>query len=151
MSVRRFVRWSVLATVLCLLPAHAWAQSAGVRVGVSSDPTQFYFGGHYETGPLIPHLHFRPNLEVGLGDSRTLFTANFEFAYYVPIPNQPWNVYFGGGPSLVIDHPTGGETGTGGGFNLLIGLSHRQGLFTELKVGLGDSPELKFGVGYTFR
>ncbi len=149
--LRSFVRWSALAAALVLLPAHAWAQSAGVRVGVSSDPTQFYFGGHYETAPLIPHLRFRPNIEIGLGDSRTLITGNFEFAYYVPIPNQPWNAYFGGGPSLVIDHPTGGETGTGGGLNLLAGIAHREGLFAEVKIGLADSPELKFAVGYSFK
>ncbi len=149
--VRSFVRWSALAAGLFLLSSTAWAQNAGVRVGVSSDPTQFYFGGHFETAPLIPHLRFRPNVEIGVGHSLTLITANFEFAYYVPIPRQPWSVYFGGGPSLVISEPSEGESDTGGGLNLLVGLAHRQGLFTELKLGLGDSPDVKFAVGYTFR
>ena len=43
------------------------------------------------------------------------------------------------------------DTDTGGGLNVLVGLAHREGLFTELKLGLGDSPDVKFAVGYTFR
>ena len=40
---------------------------------------------------------------------------------------------------------------TEGGFNILLGVRQRSGLFFELKVGAVDSPDLKFGVGYTFR
>ena len=39
----------------------------------------------------------------------------------------------------------------GGGFNIVLGAQHRGGLFTELKVGTIDSPNMKFGVGYVFR
>ena len=35
--------------------------------------------------------------------------------------------------------------------NFLFGAEARNGLFFELKVGVIDSPELKFGVGYTFK
>ena len=49
----------------------ARAQGPGVRAGVSVDPDQFYFGGHYETGELIDRLYLRPNLEVGVGDDVT--------------------------------------------------------------------------------
>jgi hypothetical protein len=45
----------------------------------------------------------------------------------------------------------GGGSETEGGFNILLGVQHTRGLFFELKVGAGDSPDLKFGVGYTFR
>jgi hypothetical protein len=30
-------------------------------------------------------------------------------------------------------------------------VEHRDGLFFEAKIGAIDSPDLKFGVGYTFR
>jgi len=60
-----------------------------------------------------------------------------------------WQVYLGGGPALNI-FTANGDSDVGGGFNLMAGLTHRGGLFTEVKVGLGDSPGFKFGVGYTF-
>ena len=60
--------------------------------------------------------------------------------------------YAGGGPAAVIraagDH---GDSGFGGGFNFLLGLQARQGFFTELKIGVIDSPQIKFTVGYAFR
>jgi len=59
-----------------------------------------------------------------------------------------WDVSFGGGPALNIYHTTGDTNPSG--FNLMIGAQHRKGLFAELKVGLVDSPNVKFGVGYAF-
>jgi len=38
----------------------------------------------------------------------------------------------------------------GGGLNLLLGLEHQGGVFTEIKVGLIDNPSVKFGVGISF-
>jgi len=149
--VRIVGRWFFTAMMCVLLAAPAHAQSAGVRVGVSGDPAQFYFGGHYETAPFAEQLRFRPNLEVGIGDNHTLTALNFEFAYFVALQRRsPWSVYFGAGPALVIDHVTN-NTNTGGGFNILVGAQHSQGFFTEVKVGTIDSPSFKFGVGYTFR
>jgi hypothetical protein len=141
-----------LTVLVCaFLAAPAYAQSAGVRIGVSGDPSQFYFGGHYETAPFVEQLRFRPNLEIGVGDGHTLTAVNFEFAYFVPLQRRnPWSVYFGAGPALVIDHVRD-NTNTGGGFNILVGLQHQQGFFAEVKVGAIDSPSFKFGVGYTFR
>lgn len=126
----------------------------GVRAGVSADPDQFHFGAHYDTGPLFDHLSFRPNLEVGLGDDVTTIAANFEFAYWIPIKRKPWAVYVGGGPALVVysyDHDHGNDTETEPGFNLLVGIAHSKGFFAEAKLGLIDSPEAKFTVGYSWR
>jgi hypothetical protein len=44
-----------------------------------------------------------------------------------------------------------GNTNSEGGFNLLVGVQHEGGLFAELKAGLGNSANLKVGVGYAFR
>ena len=133
-------------------PANA-QQGFGVRGGLSVDPDQGYFGIHYNTSPLVDRLSFRPNVEAGFGDSQTLVAFNFEFAYRIPLPKSPWSVYFGGGPAAVLttmDRDGENHTDVGGGFNMLIGLSHRKGFFTEMKVGVIDSPSLKFGVGYSF-
>jgi hypothetical protein len=129
--------------------ARAEAQTPGVRAGVSVDPEQFYFGGHLQTPPLVDRLRFRPNIEVGLGDDVTLVAFNFEFAYFFP-SRQPWQLYAGAGPALVLID-TDADTDVEGGFNFLIGVEHRQGLFFEFKVGAIDSPDLKFGVGYSWR
>jgi hypothetical protein len=136
-------------------PAHA-QKGPGVRAGVSGDPDQFIFGGHYDTGPLIERLSFRPNVEVGVGDDRTTVSANFEFVYWFPIQKKPWSLYAGGGPALVVYHYSegadhAGRTDTEPGFNLLFGVAHKGGLFAEVKAGLIDSPAVKFTVGYTFR
>lgn len=142
----------VLTILLCaVLAARADAQSAGVRVGVSGDPAQFYFGGHYESAPFAEQLRFRPNLEIGVGDNQTLVAVNFEFAYYFPVQRRnPWSIYVGAGPALNIDR-FNSNTNTGGGFNILVGAQHAQGFFAEVKAGFVDSPGFKFGVGYTFR
>lgn len=152
---------SVFAAVFgfCLLAASpAAAQNEfGVRAGVTSSPDQFHFGGHYDTGPLFDKVSFRPNLEVGVGNSITTVAVNFEFVYWIPVHRHPWRVYAGGGPALNVyryydasrygfDH-----TDTKPGFNLLVGLAHRRGFFAEAKVGLIDSPNAKFSVGYAWR
>lgn len=127
----------------------AHAQDVGVRAGVSGDPDQFYFGAHLYTAPVVEALRFRPNLEVGVGDDFTLTTVNLEFVYPLAIGRTPWRLLPGAGPALNIANYRG-DTDMNPGFNILLGVEHRGGLFVELKIGAIDSPEVKFGVGYTF-
>jgi hypothetical protein len=129
-------------------PANAQTRT-GVRAGVSANPDQFYFGGHVETPPVVDRLRFRPNVEVGVGNDATLLAFNFEFIY--PFASrQPWHVYAGAGPALNWFR-VNGNSDAGGGFNVLFGLENNKGLFFEAKIGTFDSPDLKFGVGYTFK
>ena len=140
-----------LAVACCLVPSTAAAQiDPGVRAGLSIDPDQFYIGGHIETKPLIDHLSFRPNVEIGWGDSQTVLGINFEFAYRF-MPEKPWWIYVGGGPAAVYTHVDEGGSDFGGGFNFFVGVQHRKGLFAELKGGAGDSPDVKFMVGYAWK
>jgi hypothetical protein len=156
-SSRLVVAGILAAAWMLAVPQAAQAQKGpGVRAGVSADPDQFVFGGHYDFGPLIEHLSFRPNAEIGIGDDRTTLSVNFEFAYWFPVNKKPLSVYVGGGPALVVYHygdgsDHAGRTDTEPGFNLLVGLAHRGGLFAEVKAGLIDSPAVKFTIGYTFR
>jgi len=129
-------------------PAQAQSIAPGVHGGVSLDPDQFYFGGHVETSPLIDRLRFRPSIDIGIGDVTTV-AGNFEFTYTFP-SSQPWSLYVGGGPAINwynFDNGSDAEAG----FNFLGGAKHNNGLFFEMKIGVEGSPELKFGVGYTFR
>jgi len=146
-----------LLLAVFLLPQWLPAQAGmGFRVGASVDPDQFYFGGHAGVGPLLEQLWLRPNVEIGIGNDRTLVGLNGEFTYWFPLRNRDWHLYVGAGPALNIirfdrDRPFGDDTEVEGGFNILFGLEHRDGLFGELKVGALHSPEFKIGVGYTFR
>jgi hypothetical protein len=101
----------------------------------------------------VDKLWFRPNLEVGVGNDLTLIALNAEFAYWIPLRRNPWNVYLGGGPAANI-FTFGGirnrDSDLRPGFNLLMGLAERRGLFAEIKIGAIDSPSFKFGIGYTF-
>src|SRR5438046_8201820 len=104
---RRLLRsFSLLVTAVLMgffFAGSANAQEGvGIRAGVSADPEQFYFGGHAAFGPVVDKLWFRPNLEVGVGNNLTLIALNAEFAYWIPLRRNPWNVYLGGGPAANI-------------------------------------------------
>lgn len=142
-----------LAICLAAVPAFAQSSGGGIRGGVSGDPDQFYFGAHLDTGPLVEMLTFRPNVEVGLGNDLTTVAANFEFVYWFPLRRAPWSIYAGGGPALNVyrfDRGRDDDTETEPGFNVLLGIQHNRGLFTEFKLGFIDSPEIKFGLGFSF-
>lgn len=150
----RHAWFSCWTLALCLLVARPAMAQIGLRAGISGDPDQFFFGAHVESKPLVDRLTFRPNIEIGVGDDVTLVALNFEFAYSIPLRDHPWNVYIGAGPALNVyslGNRRGGRTEVEGGFNILLGVQHRRGLFTELKVGAMDSPDVKFAVGYVFR
>lgn len=146
---RRMSAVIVLAIVMLSLASTVRAQDVGVRAGLSSEPDQFYFGAHLYTRPVLDRLRFRPNVEVGLGNDLTVTTANLEFVYPFPFTRSPWRLLTGAGPALVVASHNGIHH-TGGGFNVLLGLEHRDGFFVEMKIGAADSPDLKFGVGYTW-
>ena len=123
----------------------------GVRAGASVDPDQFYFGGHVETPAIVDRVHLRPNVDIGFGDDATLITVNIEAVYKYPLHRSPWVIYGGAGPAINFynfDNDRGSDTR--GGFNFLGGLEHDNGVFFEVKVEAGESPDLKFGVGYVF-
>jgi hypothetical protein len=145
----------ILTAMICLASGSAMAQTGfGLRAGVTADPNQFHFGAHFVSDFLAGNLNFKPNLEIGVGNHVTGITANFEFTYRIPVPRKQVSAYIGAGPALVVSRfgePHRRNTETGGGFNVLIGLEHKEGLFGEIKVGAIDSPEFKFTVGYTFR
>jgi len=149
-AMRHTVRLSLLLGLVILAATPAAAQDGGIRGGISVDPDQFYFGGHLETGPLVNRLHFRPNVEVGVGDDLLLIAANMEFVYKFP-RRSGWGIYAGAGPALNVYMVDEGDSETDAGFNVLIGVENSRGLFFEFKVGAIDSPDFKFGVGWTFR
>jgi hypothetical protein len=138
--------------MLCgLAPSAASAQiSTGLRAGVSVDPDQVYIGGHVETDPLVERLVFKPNAEIGFGDDITLAAINLEFVWKFPSTNR-WGFYAGGGPAINFYQVEGNGDDAEAGFNFVAGVENTRGLFFEIKLGGGDSPDFKFGVGIAFR
>jgi len=153
--LRRLVGFAIVfAVMLPATPASAQGRF-GLRAGASGGPGQFVFGAHVDTPELLEHLTFRPNIEIGVGDNRTLVGLNVEFAYWIPVPDTAWRVYFPVGPAANIisfgdGHARDGDTRVEGGFNLGVGVQHAKGFFTEFKIGLIDSPDVRFSVGYVF-
>ncbi len=151
---RFLLTWLVIGFVSITASSLSAQGGAGVRVGLSIDPDQFYFGGHLERGTLVENLWFRPNLEIGIGSESTLIGLNIEFAYWIPLQNSQWDFYVGAGPAINIftfhNGPARRDSEVEAGFNFLLGLAHRDGFFGELNVGALDSPYLKFGVGYSW-
>jgi hypothetical protein len=141
----------LLVAMICIVSGNASAQTRfGFRAGVTAGPNQFHFGPHFITDPLIGNLTFRPNLEIGVGSHVTTIAGNVEFAYAIPISKTDTSVYIGAGPALNVYHRHS-DTNTGGGFNILVGAEHKNGLFGEIKVGAFDSADFKFSVGFTFQ
>ncbi len=150
-AVTRFVSGlSFLLGLMVISSTPAVAQDGGIRGGLSVDPDQIYFGGHLETAPLVSRLHFRPNVEIGVGDDLMRIGANMEFVYKFP-SRSGWSLYAGAGPALNIVMVDDADTETDAGFNILVGAEQSRGLFFEFKIGAIDSPDFKFGVGWTFR
>jgi hypothetical protein len=140
---------SLAAMMVGGLASTAVAQAGGVRAGVSANPDQFYVGAHLETAALVDRLHFKPNVEVGFGEDVTLVAGNLEFVYKFR-RSGAWGIYAGGGPAINF-YSADDDSDAEPGFNLLFGVEAARGLFFEAKFGLIDSPDFKFGVGWTFR
>ena len=139
------------AAILAVAPPALAQQGPGLRAGFSASPDQFYFGGHYVTGPVWDRLRFQPNVEAGFGSDRTLVAFNMEFGYWMSVSSD-WQAYVGGGPAMNLvsrDGKSGDDVGPG--LNVCAGLRRRGGLFVEMKVGAFDSPDFKLAVGYTIR
>ena len=147
--VRLLCATAMVAALAAIATPAAAQAGPGVRAGVSVDPDQFYFGGHFETDPLIEQLYFRPNVEVGVGDDVTTVAFDIEALYKFPLQRRGSSFYAGGGPAVII-HDRDDRSDTEGGLNLLGGLEFGK-FFFEVKGGLFDSPNLKVGIGYTFR
>lgn len=79
--MRRLWTRVFVVALLNVCAVRASAQGIGVRAGVSGSPDQSYAGLHYESAQLVERLRFRPNIEVGVGDNRTLVALNVEVAY----------------------------------------------------------------------
>ena len=141
----------VIAVVaLAMLATPVLASGFGVRGGLSIDPDQFYFGGHYNVHDVAENLRIVPNVELGLGNDLTLVCINGDVLY--DFGSSPWSV--GGELGLNIWKYDGlssnSKLGLSAVGNYRIALSGGNSLILEAKINLTSSPNWKFGVGYNF-
>jgi hypothetical protein len=152
------------AALVLLLPALASAAPAvvvdpGVRAGLSISPDQFVFGGQLSLRGLAPDWTFDPGLEIGLGDEVTVIAINLDALYHLRLSGSDWSPYVGGGlgiASISWDRPPGlrDDTDNEIGLNAVLGVRvptrAGQHWFTELRLGIGDLPDLKVVGGFSF-
>ncbi len=132
---------------------------AGPRIGFSTDPDQLVLGGQVQVGEVAPDLDFVPNLELGFGDHATVIAFNLDMHYRFHLNDTNWAPYLGAGVGInfiEVNLPAPFEdvsdTEVGGNFIVGAEVPTQSGsrFFSELKLGLGDIPDLKLLVGWNF-
>jgi hypothetical protein len=147
---RRSFVVSAAFAVLLLLNTRAHAQGIGFQGGATVDPEQGFVGTHFETGELFRNFRFRPGIDGAFGGDYSLATINIEFLYHLEFGRSGWSLYQGGGPAVVLLRRNE-DTSVHAGSFVTLGFAHENGFFTDFKIGYGNTPTLKFVVGYTVR
>jgi hypothetical protein len=126
------------------------AQDFAVRSGLNLNPDQFSVGGQYEFGPVAKRMWLQPNVDMGFGDGAKLVAFNFDVVFRRALDRKTvWTGFAGGGPAINM-YRIAGVTQTEAGASLVGGVIHRSGLFSEVRVGFLESPQVRFGAGYVF-
>ena len=135
---------------VALLATTANAAEFGLRGGLTVNPDQFHVGAHVDLGNVLPPMRLVPNVEIGFGDNMTVIAMNGDLIY--DFANSPFGV--GGELGLIYKDFYGHDSNTDLGLSALgnyrLGLNNGKTLLFEAKVGLLDSPDFKFTVGYSF-
>ena len=159
--MKRLTAFAAAALLAVATPAVA-LPNFGARAGFSSGPDQIHLGTHAEVLELSPGLVFLPSVEVGLGDDQIYWALNGELAWTVDSTEwRGWRPYVGGGLGIFIinfDRPDAppdfDDSPTNFGLSVLVGVSKLLNLghkvFTEVKVGIEDAPDVKLTAGLTF-
>lgn len=141
----------------------------GPRVGLQSDPDQVLVGAQFDLGEFTKNLRWQPSFELGFGDHKTSLYGNFMVSYYFPVDAavtpyagaqvQAW--LFDNDGNNCNNNGNNCEDGFDDGFNAEVGVDAVGGIETKLKsgtrflaelnVGLGDVPEVRVLVGWTFK
>lgn len=158
--MKRKLFLAVLGALLVPLAAHAGTFSTiGPRIGFSTDPGQVLVGGQLVLGDAAPNLDFVPNVDLGFGDDATVISLNGDFHYRFQIQGARWQPYAGAGIALnfvSVDNGIGNNASdTFAGGSIIVGadVPTQSGsrFFTELKLGLDDTADLKMLAGWNFK
>ena len=145
--------------ILVTLPSAASADFtyAGMHLGVAQGAHQMVVGGQLQFNGIAPRMAFVPGLDYGFRDRNSVLTLNSDF--HVNLSYDPtWQPYVGAGVSMDVwsesQRAGGGEDALRPGGQLIVGAAtyNRGGrFFSELKLGIRDSPEMKLLAGWNMR
>ena len=170
--LRSLLGMCALAAMLAAVPAAAADAAAepgvgfrgwGPRFGASADADQVLFGAQFDLGEFTKNLRWQPSVELGFGDDIASLYGNFMVSYYFPV-KAAVTPYAGAQVTVWLfdeDDPANNKNnGYDDGFNAEIGLYAVGGIETKLKggnrflaelqVGIGDVPDVRVLVGWTF-
>ncbi len=159
-----------LALVVACVVAGAGARAAaaqgsvsalaiGPRVGLGINPDQLVIGGHMAFGGFHPDWTLSPIVEIGFGDHETDVSIDLDAYYHMHLQDSDWRPYFGGGLSINnanvdVPPPFEHQSSTDAGINLVAGtsipVSPSAPMFAELRLGVGDIPDLHLMAGWNF-
>jgi len=142
---------AMIVGVLAAVPVGA--AGLGPRVGLSIDPDQVHAGLHVHAAELSRNVAFDPSFDLGAGDDILLFAANFDFKYVFAKGMDRWRPFLGGGPGLFVSNYDGSGSNTDVGVSFVGGMqtaTRRGYFFGEMRLGLVDSPDVKFTAGWIF-
>ncbi len=139
----------LLTFVLCLAASTASAGGFGLRGGYTLDPDQFHVGGHYNVGQIFEPIRLVPNVEIGFGDNHTFWALNADFIWDIPESAFSLGAEIGLNiTSWDSDHDNGSNSDIG--LSILGDYRFNEKWLGEVKLGLSDSPDVKFTVGFNF-
>ena len=150
----------ITLAILVLLPAAASAGPFtyyGPHLGLGQGPDQTLIGGQLQWNGVAPRMAFVPGIDYGFNDLSSVVTLNGDFHYQLSYETA-WQPYVGVGAEVNVwqenqGRSTNGVTETGG--HLIVGAAtrNRSGgrFFTELKLGMGNAPDMKFLLGWNMR
>jgi hypothetical protein len=148
----------------------------GARAGLAIDPELVMFGAQGKIGPFFDsNVSVVPSLELGFGEVTTLVALNLDVQYRLPVTeqSQKWGVFIGLGPAfnfskrsfsdegVTVENPEGGSTESSDrfsfsdlsydtGFNVVIGIESKNGMFLELRSTAYSTPHMRFIIGFNF-
>jgi hypothetical protein len=152
---------AVLVTLLVAgAPAAARAQgSIGFGGGGSIDPEQGFVGVFFQSRDVGGGFRFRGGIDGGFGNGLRVATVNIDFIYLLPLGQSPWRFVTGGGPAISITKFSdeelielyGDPTDVSAGYSYLFGIAHDGGFFTEVRLGGGNVPSMKYLAGWQIK
>jgi len=170
---RSMIALCAIAAAVTVAPAAAAEAAAeagvgfrgwGPRFGASADADQVLVGAQFDLGEFTKNLRWQPSFELGFGDDKYSLYGNFMVSYYFPV-KAAVTPYAGAQLTVwLFDEDDPGNNKNDGfddGFNAEVGLYAVGGIETKLKggnkflaelqVGIGDVPDVRVLVGWTFK
>lgn len=144
--------------ILVMLPAVASASAFtfyGPHLGFTQGPDLFVIGGQLQWNGVAPRVAFVPEFDIASGNDQTVVSMSGDFHWQLSDRTR-WQPYVGGG--VGVNFPSGDRvrnTDAQPAGHLIVGAAvpntGRGRFFTELKLGLGDDPDLKVLAGLNLR